>query len=238
MNLILLDTADFIDSHRVRLTGRRFVHACEVLSVTNGKTLQVGLLGGKSGTGTVINVHMHSLELDVRLELEPPEPLPISVILAMPRPKVCKRILQGLTAMGVKNITLLNTWRVDKSYWKSSVLAPAEIRKQFILGLEQGCDTILPRLQLQPRFKPFVEDSLPDLVTGTCALVAHPLCSQPCPAVVQQPVTLAIGPEGGFTSYEIAKLTEAGLSSVQLGSRPMRVETAIPALIGRLMCCH
>ncbi|MGW8312683.1 MAG: 16S rRNA (uracil(1498)-N(3))-methyltransferase [Desulfuromonadales bacterium] len=238
MNLILLGIEDFIDSHRVRLTGRRFTHARQVLSVTNGKTLQVGLLGGKTGTGTVLRVDMSSLELEVRLEFEPPEPLPISVILAMPRPKVLKRVLQGLTAMGVKNIILLNTWRVDKSYWQSSVLDPTEIRKQFILGLEQGCDTVLPKLQLQPRFKPFVEDSLPELATGTCALVAHPLGSQPCPADVRQPVTLAIGPEGGLTSYEIARLTEAGLSSVQLGCRPLRVETAIPALLGRLMCCH
>jgi len=235
MNLILLDNDDFIDSSRVRLTGRRYTHACEVLSVTNGKSLQVGLLGGKIGSGTVLAVDKRSLELDVRLEFAPPVPLPITVILAMPRPKVFKRVLQGLTAMGVKNIILLNTWRVDKSYWQSSALTPAEVREQLILGLEQARDTILPTLQLQMRFKPFVEDSLPGLATGTRALVAHPLCSQPCPANIQQPVTLVIGPEGGLTGYEIAKLTEAGLSSIHLGNRPMRVETAVPALIGRLM---
>jgi len=235
MNLILLENGDFIDSRRARLTGRRYSHACEVLSVTHGKLLQVGLLGGKTGSGTVFAVDKGSLELDVRLEFAPPEPLPITVILAMPRPKVFKRVLQGLTAMGVKNIILLNTWRVDKSYWQSSVLDPAEIREQLILGLEQARDTILTTLQFQKRFKPFVEDTLPELAAGTRALVAHPLCSQPCPANIQQPVTLVVGPEGGLTGYEIAKLTEAGLSSIHLGNRPMRVETAVPALIGRLM---
>ena len=237
MNLILLEQNDFIDSHHVRLTGRRYVHACEILSVTNGKTLQVGLLGGKTGSGTVLAIDNCSLEMDVCLEFEPPDPLPITIILAMPRPKVFKRVLQGLTAMGVKNIILLNTWKVDKSYWQSSALEPSGIREQLILGLEQARDTILPTLQFEPRFKPFVEDSLPGLAAGTCALVAHPLCSQPCPVNIQQPITLVIGPEGGLTNYEVTKLTEAGFSSIRLGSRPMRVETAVPALVGRLMNC-
>jgi RsmE family RNA methyltransferase len=234
MNLILLDRADFIDNGRVRLDGRRFQHACEVLNAAPGKVLHVGLLGGQTGSGTVHAIGRDFLELDVRLESSPPQPLPLTVILALPRPKVCKRVLQGLTSMGVKRIILLNTWRVDKSYWQSPGLEPLAIREQLILGLEQARDTILPTVQSQPRFKPFVEDTLPAIAAGTCALVAHPLAEQPCPADINRPATLAIGPEGGFTPYEIEKLVEAGLSPIHLGQRPLRVETAVPALIGRL----
>jgi RsmE family RNA methyltransferase len=160
--------------------------------------------------------------------------LPVKVILALPRPKVLKRVLLGITSMGVKNITLLNTWRVDKSYWQSPSLAATAIQEQLILGLEQSRDTILPEVTLQTRFKPFVEDVLPGLSAGTCAMVAHPGTTVPCPANLDQAATLAIGPEGGFTSYEIAKLVEAGLTPIHLGHRPLRVETAIPALLGRL----
>lgn len=237
MNLILLYKEDFIDTNRVRLQGRRHEHAREVLKVTRGKILQVGLLGDKTGSGTVISIDQKSLELKVLLDHEPPEPLPISVILAMPRPKVFKRVLQGMTSMGVKNIILLNSWRVDKSYWQSPALEPSAIHEQLLLGLEQSRDTILPTVDLQPRFKPFVEDTLPAIVAGTRALVAHPGSSNPCPFNVQQAVTLTIGPEGGFTSYEIEKLVAAGLSSIHLGNRPLRVETAVSALIGRLLAC-
>jgi RsmE family RNA methyltransferase len=238
MNLILLFQDDFIDDNRVRLHGRRAEHAREVLNVTNGKVLQVGLLDGKTGAGTVLSIDATTLELEIQLDKQPPEPAPVTVVLAMPRPKVLKRILQGLTAIGVKEIILLNSWRVDKSYWQSPALEPEAIRQQLILGLEQARDTMMPSVQFQQRFKPFVEDTLPDIAAGSCALVAHPGSSQPCPANVQEKVTLAIGPEGGFTTYEVEKLVNAGLRPIHLGTRPLRVETAVPALLGRLIPCQ
>ncbi|QDR31016.1 RNA methyltransferase, partial [Pseudomonas aeruginosa] len=51
---------------------------------------------------------------------------------------------------------------------------------------------------------------------------------------VEKPVTLAIGPEGGWIPYEVDKLREAGLHPVQLGERILRVETAVSALLARL----
>ena len=57
----------------------------------------------------------------------------------------------------------------------------------------------------------------------------------PCPVgPLSSPVTLAVGPEGGFIDYEIGKLCEAGFQPVTLGSRILRVETAIPVILGRL----
>lgn len=237
MNLILLHKEDFSASNRVTLRGRRYEHARQVLDVTKGKVLQVGLINNKIGTGKVLSIECDNLELEVTIEHDPPPPLPVTVILAMPRPKVFKRVLQGITAMGVKDIIILNSWRVDKSYWQSPAIKPPSIHEQLLLGLEQACDTILPTVTLQTRFKPFVEDNLPTFAAQTCALVAHPGSSRPCPANVQNAVTLAVGPEGGFTDYEIEKIVAAGLAPVHLGNRPLRVETAVPALIGRLRRC-
>jgi len=235
MNLILLHPEDFIETDRVRLHGRRYEHARKILDITFGQVLQVGIIGGKTGTGTVLSLDCNAFEMAIRLNTDPPEPIPITVVLAMPRPKVFKRVLQGLTAFGVKEIILLNSWCVDKSYWQSPALEPSAIREQLILGLEQARDSILPRVQLQQRFKPFVEDTLPAIAAGSCALVAHPGSPHPCPANIQGKITLAIGPEGGFTPYEIDLLVKAGLSQVHLGIRPLRVETAVAALIGRLI---
>lgn len=237
MNLILLEQEDFLTETRVQLSGRRYQHACSVLDISLGKSLQVGLLGGQLGHGIVTSVNDTSFELEVTLNQEPPQPADITVILAMPRPKVFKRILQGLTALGIKQIILLNTWKVDKSYWQSPALQTSTIREQFILGLEQARDTALPTIQYEKRFKPFVEDKLPELITGTLPLIAHPGVSQPCPTNIQEPATLAIGPEGGFTDYEVRMFINAGFSPIHLGNRALRVETAIPALLGRLLRC-
>lgn len=237
MNLILLHKEDYVDPARVKLQGRRFAHIRNILSAQPGQVLQVGLLDGKLGTGTVSLLTQDAVELAVVLEQAPPQPRPATVILALPRPKVLKRVLQGITAMGVKRIILTNSWRVDKSYWQSPLLAPANLQQQLLLGLEQARDTLLPEVEMQPRFKPFVEDNLPTIADGTCALVAHPCAASPCPANLNEPLTLAIGPEGGFTPYEIEKLQAAGLQPVHLGSRSLRVEAAVPALLGRLLFC-
>jgi 16S rRNA (uracil1498-N3)-methyltransferase len=114
-------------------------------------------------------------------------------------------------------------------------LQPDKLHEQLLLGLEQTCDTMLPEVHLRPRFKPFVEDELPSIVTGTTALVAHPVADSPFPASIPGPTTLAIGPEGGFIPYEVEKFQECGFASVSLGERILRVETAVPVLLSRFL---
>lgn len=103
-----------------------------------------------------------------------------------------------------------------------------------ILGLEQARDSVLPEVIIEKRFKPFVEDRLPHMAAGTLGLVGHPGDLPACPRAVTQPVTLAIGPEGGWIPYEVDLLRQSGLQPVQLGERILRVETAVTALLARL----
>ncbi|MBN1956808.1 MAG: RsmE family RNA methyltransferase, partial [Desulfuromonadales bacterium] len=121
-----------------------------------------------------------------------------------------------------------------KSFWGSPLLQAHNLEAQLHLGLEQARDTIMPAINLRPRFKPFVEDELPQVIEGTCAYVAHPSGEQQCPAGGQQPITLAVGPEGGFIPYEIDQLTACGFVPITLGPRVLRVETAVPVLLARL----
>ncbi len=174
------------------------------------------------------------LEMDIHLDREPPPKLPLTLVLALPRPKVLRRVLRAMSTLGVGRIILLNCFRVEKSYWSSPLLQQESLREQLILGLEQAGDTILPEVLLRPLFKPFIEDELPGLANGTLSLVAHPVASQFCPRDIGQAATLAIGPEGGFISYEIEKFVSCGFTPVRIGERILSVETAVPALVSRL----
>lgn len=235
MNLILLFNGDFKNGmEQVSLRGRRLQHVREVHRASVGDRLCVGLLDGLMGTGTVTRIDDEALEMDIALDRDPPLPLDATLILALPRPIVLKRILLSASSMGVKLIILLHTRRVEKSYWSSPVLSEENIREQLTLGLEQARDTIIPQVLLRPKFKPFVEDELPGIIDGTLPLVAHPEAGEPCPRNAGCPVTLAIGPEGGFIPYEIEMLETCGFKSVSIGERILRVETAVPVLLSRL----
>jgi len=233
MNLLLLQEQDFVSPGRVRLEGRRLRHVAEVHRAAPGDELTVGLLGGLVGRGRVLALG-EALEMEVEMDQPPPPKLPLALVLALPRPKVLNRVLAAAASLGVAEIHLVNAWKVEKSYWKSPRMAEENLLLQRILGLEQARDTVLPLLRLHRLLRPFAEEELPRLAAGTTALVAHPGVPAPCPRAVAGPVTLAIGPEGGFLPQEVDLLQRAGLAPVNLGDRILRVETAVAALVGRL----
>jgi RsmE family RNA methyltransferase len=233
VNLILLFPQDFAEPDRAILTGRRLRHVRDVHRAQVGDELTVGVANGRIGRGTVIRLDGQTLELEVTLDREPPAPLPITLLLALPRPKVLNRVLAGAASMGVARIFLINAWRVEKSYWKSPRLSEENLLAQRVLGLEQAGDTRLPSIELRRLFRPFVEEELPRLAAGSRALVAHPAATAPLRAV-DGPVTLAIGPEGGFIEAELGSLAAIGFQPVTLGQRVLRVETAVAAAVALL----
>ncbi len=234
MNLILLDDTDFDSEKRVVLRGRRLAHVREICRAHPRDVLRVGRVGGDVGEGRVVRLTPDELELEVVLERAPPPPAAVGLVVALPRPPSLRKVLQQATSMGVKRIALIASRRVEKSYWQSRALEPAAVQQQLRLGLEQARDTVLPEVSLHRRFRPFVEDVLPRLLGGSRGLLADPevreLCSQGPPG----PVTLIVGPEGGFIPFEVDLLRAQGVEAVGLGPRVLRVETAVVALLARL----
>ena len=236
MNIILFDKTDYYQNkNSIRLSDYRFDHISNVLRPKKNDTLKTGLINGNMGTGKVLEITDRYVDLSITLDKEPPPALPITILLAMPRPKVLKRTLKHIAVLGVKSIYLINSFRVEKSYWHTPALKQAAIRTIFLNALEQASDTLLPELHIEPLFKPFVEDRLPDIIQNTVAVVAHPKNGNRKVITSGKHVTLAIGPEGGFIPYEINKLKECGFEEFRFGERILPVETAVPSLISLLI---
>jgi len=235
VNLLLLQPDDFIGVQRVRLTGRRCRHLREVLGAQPGQQLRVGVIDGPMGQGRVTATTPTAVELQVELAQAPPEPLPLTLVLGLSRPKMMRRIFRTIAELGIKRAVIVNTRRVEKSFWQSPVLAADAVRHSLCEGLEQARDTVLPHIEYRRRFKPFAEDELPALTRGCRALVAHPGGAAAAPADNGDSVLLCIGPEGGFIPYEIELLERAGCSAVDLGPRILRVENAITVAATRLL---
>lgn len=234
MNLLLVSPQEIDDQGCVLLTDRRHQHITTVHRLSKGSTLQAGVLNGLCGEATIIEQRSEATRIQLNLYRKPPSALPVTLLLALPRPRMLARSLEHLSTLGVKKIILMHTARVEKSYWQSPELKPEKIHQHLILGLEQAKDTALPEVLFKPLFKPFVEDELASLAANSYKLVAHPGDYPVCPRGINEQLTLAIGPEGGFVDFEIQLLEAEGFQVVQMGERILRVETAVTALLARL----
>ena len=236
MNLILLEREELAPDGTARLAGRRAAHVIEVLRAAPGDVLQVGALGGRLGKAEVQAVQESEVLLRVTLDRDPPPRAPVDLLLALPRPKILRRVLHAAASMGIGRLVLLGSYRVEKSYFASPLLAAEAMARELRLGLEQGRDTVLPAVVTRRFFKPFVEDELDAVFPGSARLLADPAAAAPLSALdpAAPRAVVAIGPEGGWTRFEEDELRRRGFLPFSLGPRALRVDTAVPCAVGQV----
>jgi RsmE family RNA methyltransferase len=233
MNLLLLSQNQLQQDHAVIDDARRIAHIQQHLKLQAGDDIKVGLRGDLKGKAQVQSISEQSLTLaNIVLDQIPPAKLPLTLVVALPRPKVLRRLVMDAVTQGVEKLILIHSYRVEKSYWQTPFL---DLLDHYVeLGLEQAGDTVPPTIELYKRFRPFVEDVLPLELAAKQAWLAHPYTEQKMPAGLNQPSVLVIGPEGGFIPFEVSLLQQNGCQVGQVGERILRTETAITSIIGRL----
>ena len=236
MNLILLEPDEIQADGMAVLTGKRARHVCEVLKAAPGEEIRVGVVDGAMGTATILE-DAKQLRLQCALtDPVPPEPR-VDLLLAMPRPKVMNRLWPVLASLGVGRILISNAWKTERNYFDTHVLEPDHIREGLIEGLQQARDTRLPQVSVHKQFKKLVEDKLDGFGPYAARLVAHPgegaFPSEKLAALPREArVLLAVGPEGGWTPFELELLAAHGFESVSWGPRTLRTDTACAVLLG------
>lgn len=237
MNLLLLEPAEAARP-TVVLRDRRARHLREVLRAEVGARLRAGVIGGGAG-GPVGEARVMSVTADeviVRFEATGAAPAvaPVRVVLAVPRPKVVRRVIQAAAAMGVERVELVNAWRVDKSYLGSERLRAEAIAEDVRLGAEQGGMTRVPRVELHPRLMGWFET----FSSAGVAICAHARGGQDLERAVPRgfegEVVIAIGPEGGWIDREVDTFAARGFAIVTLGAPILRVEAAVVAALAQV----
>ncbi len=233
MNIVLLDERQTQQELWTISSKRQIEHLKQHVDIQVGDTLKVGIREGKRYLAEIIEILEHKIILKPLHEQAVPQKLPVTLIVAMPRPKVLRRLIVDSVTLGVDKIILIHSYRVDKSYWQTPFLQ--QLDQYVTLGLEQAGDTISPKIEVYKRFKPFVEDILPSLISAQCpAYLAHPYVENSMPSSIDHSCNIIIGPEGGFIPYEIDLMIKNGCQAFHLGNRIIRTETVIPYILGRL----
>jgi len=247
VNLILIEPTELKSDGTARLAGSQADHIRKVLKSSPGHEVRVGLIDGPAGTATIIEVTDSFVELACRLESDTPPRPPVDLLLALPRPKVMRRLWAQLAALGVGRIILTNAERVERDYFDTHIIQPETYRPLLIEGLQQARDTRVPEVSIHRRFKVLVEDDLEALCPQRDRLVAHPgkeigtLFRSPFGTYGQEKspdlssrTLLAIGPEGGWNAFELGLLEERGFRRISLGPRSLRTDTACIAMLAMI----
>ena len=242
MNRILFERGEIRDG-RATFSDARAEHVLNVLHGTEGQTLKTGILDGPVGTSVIERIERNAVT--VRCTHETPSLQPwLDLILAPPRPRAMKRRLPQLASLGVRRIVLVGAEKVEKAFWGAQLLKEEIYRPLLIDGLQQAGTTAVPTIHIAKNFKRFIDFQFnSDFGGQTPLIVAHPspLWGQSPTLRVQSPTlrgqspVLAVGPEGGWTDAEVELLEEKGFARMSLGPRILRTDTALIALISRLM---
>ena len=235
MNIVLLHQNDWIADGIAMVRDHRAAHIREVLRAQVGDTLRVGLLGGLCGQGVIEAVDASGVRLGVQLSEPPPPRHRFDIVLALPRPKMLRRILRQCAEFGVANLHLIQSARVEKSYWQSPLLQPARVEDALLAGLERSRDTIAPRVHLHRRFRPFIEDKLPGLCAGRPCWLADMGAPMSLAQAPPGPALVMVGPEGGFVPFEVQLAESVQAQRVGLGERILSVDTALITVLAQAL---
>lgn len=258
MNRILFEKSEIVGGCAV-FSDERAEHVLNVLHGASGQILKTGEIDGLIGTSVIEDIrNLHEREPgsaqrgngllagEVVVKCfhseKAPEPW-IDLILSPPRPRVLKRLLPQLAAMGVGKIVLVGAEKVEKAFWGAQIVKEEVYRPLLIDGLMQCGTTCVPTIRMEKSFRRYAESDMTDEFAGYEKIIAHPP-EDSCPSqspksgkfqIHSRPV-VAIGPEGGWTDDEVGLLEAKGFVRYSLGPRILRTDTATISIIAQLMC--
>ncbi len=212
------------------------LHGDEARHAMAARRLQVGdTLWLFDGRGNVARARLQvrhertqelELVVDQHQRLPPPRPI-VHLACALPKGDRAAVMLDMATQLGIASFTPL---LCERSVVKPGAGVLERLRRVCLEACKQSRRAWLPEIHPPA--------TMAELDTrGGAVWIAHPdgapvdqLMSQP-----QETLTILIGPEGGFTTEEVAQAIADGAIRVALGSAILRVETAAVAILGMAM---
>ena len=226
MNLVLFEPAELIAP--LPRTDPRALHILDVLRRREGDTFDAGLINGPLGKGTLASNAGDSLTLTFAWGA-PPAPLPqTTLLIGLPRPQTARDILRDATTLGATLIHFVVTERTDPNYATSTLWTTGEWRRHCLTGAAQAFDTRIPKITWSHSLSSSIA-TLP--ATGQRIALDNYEATTSLGAAANQGggMIMAFGPERGWGAKDRAILRTGGFSLAHLGSRVLRIETAVVA---------
>jgi RsmE family RNA methyltransferase len=229
VNLLLFRPAE--TARPLPLADPRARHLLTVLRRAPGEPFDAGLVNGPRGRGRITAATGTELHLAFEWETGIPAADAVTLLVGLPRPQTARDILREATALGVAALRFIATERTEPGYAQSSLWRDRGWEEPVLAGAAQAFSTLVPDVSAGAA----LGETLAALPAGPIRLALDnyeataPLAGWQAPAAT--PVILALGPERGWGPRDRAALRAAGFELRHLGSRVLRLETAVVAAL-------
>lgn len=154
--------------------------------------------------------------------------LHMHLVLGLPKAKTLESLLPKAVELGVCSIGVFPS---DHSV-QTSLLPKIEKWQRILLAACKQCGSnFLPNL----RFFSRLEEALENCPLDQRYIASLEATAQPQSTLLKSPlqgnISLAIGPEGDFSPEEYTLFSQKGFQALSLGTRILRVETAVSSLL-------
>ena len=218
---------------QLTLDGKVAHYLGRVLRVVPGQNIILFNGDGRDYVSEVLQVSKKELHLMVRSRLPAvgESSLSVTVVQAISRGERMDQTLQKCTELGAMAFQPMFSERVEVRLRGDKLAKRLEHwRSVVISACEQSGRALVPTVHAPVEFLEWVQTE-----SVASRLVLAPGADTPLSRIVlPNAVELAVGPEGGFSSAEMAHMIAGGVAEAGLGPRILRTETAAPAALAVL----
>lgn len=209
----------------VALSRQESDHALKTLRMKPGDTLEL-IAAGQLYCGEIADVSEGRAQVRIERELPSPEPtVKVTLLQGLPKGDKLEWIVQKATELGVYRILPVEMERSIARITEKDGKKRERLQRIALEAAKQAGRAHVPQVPPSMRFQDAL-NGLEGAVYVAWEEADGPRLSEAVAADQPPEITLVIGPEGGVTAEEIARLSAIGARPVTLGRRILRTETA------------
>jgi 16S rRNA (uracil1498-N3)-methyltransferase len=216
--------ADEVHADRALLLGQNAQHLVRVLRAQVGQEFDVAA-DGAVRLGKIVSISDNRVELELGAAVAAAPALDVTLLVSVFKFDRMEWAIEKATELGVAKIVPIIARRTDAHLAKAAEKRVERWRRIAKEAAQQSRRLDVPEID-----DPEEIAEITRRITGTRILLAETEQEKSLKSQLQnasQPVTLAFGPEGGWTEDEIRQFEAAGWATATLGSTILRAETAI-----------
>lgn len=230
MNRLLLKLSDKQpDSTFLIKDQRRLTHLKNHLKIEVGQEIKITLQDQGLSMGKIISLSENEIAFKLGA-IQPIQQRSLNLFIGISRPPTMKKVIEHGTSMGVTHFHLVGADLSEKSYFDSKIFENENLMTLLELGIEQsGYFCKIPKVLFYK--------SIDDIMALGKSIFLHPETSQSYFEIDFKNVdeiSLAIGPERGWTKNEVEVLAKKGFAPAHLGGSRLRTEIATFTCLGPL----